>query len=161
MALLWIVIFLPVGIGFGAKGSVGLQLGIGVLRQVSHHGQLVHIGVDHLLGFDQLVIDQRIRMRLVIIFFFLNDWWINHYLWDSQPVISQRHGFSGILEGILWIPIVPVGTQTLTTKHLNYMKTLNNQWLCLMTRQITRSDSINQSADSATIVPVGSEIGDG
>ncbi len=45
---------LPVGIGFRAEWGVGLQFGIWVLRQVGHHGQFIHIGVDHLLGFDQL-----------------------------------------------------------------------------------------------------------
>lgn len=32
-------------------------------------------------------------------------------LWDAQPVVSQLHGFSGILHWFHWIPGLPVGTQ--------------------------------------------------
>lgn len=46
---------LPVGIGLGPERRVGLQFGVGVLRQVRHHGLLVHVGIYHFLGLDQLL----------------------------------------------------------------------------------------------------------
>ena len=36
----------------------------------------------------------------------------NFYLRDAQPVVGQIHGFGGVLQGVLGVPIVPVGTQT-------------------------------------------------
>lgn len=45
---------LPVGIGLGTERSVGLELGVGILGQISHHGLLVDVRVDHLLRFHQL-----------------------------------------------------------------------------------------------------------
>ena len=44
----------PVGVCLGPEGSAGLQLGVGVLREVRHHGQLVHVRVNHVLRLDQL-----------------------------------------------------------------------------------------------------------
>ena len=37
-----------------AGGSPGFQLGVGELGQVGHHGQVVHLGVGHLVWLDQL-----------------------------------------------------------------------------------------------------------
>ena len=45
---------LPVGVGFWAEWGTGLQFSVGILRQVSHHRQFVHVGVDHFFGFHQL-----------------------------------------------------------------------------------------------------------
>jgi hypothetical protein len=33
------------------------------------------------------------------------------YLRDAQPVVGQIHGFGGVLQSILGVPVVPVGTQ--------------------------------------------------
>ena len=46
--------FSPVGVGLGAERGAGLQFGVRVLREVRHHGQLVHVRVNHVLRLDQL-----------------------------------------------------------------------------------------------------------
>ncbi len=88
---------LPAGIGFGAKRGVGLQFGIWVLRQVGHHGQFIHIGVDHLFGFNQLemfwvkaifVREGRMKVKTKLRL---------TYLRDLEPIVGQAHGFSRIL----------------------------------------------------------------
>lgn len=38
----------------GLDWSTRLQLGVGVLREVSHHTEFVHVSVDHILGTKQL-----------------------------------------------------------------------------------------------------------
>jgi hypothetical protein len=88
---------LPVGIGFGAERGVGLQFGIWVLRQVGHHGEFIHIGVNHLFGFDQLenvlgkrhICERRTDES--------QDKWRLTYLRDLEPIVGQAHGFSRIL----------------------------------------------------------------
>ena len=42
------------GVDAGAGGSAGLELGVGELGEVGHHGQVVHLGVGHLVRLDQL-----------------------------------------------------------------------------------------------------------
>ena len=96
---------LPVGVGFGTQWGTGLQFGVGILRQVSHHRQFVHVGVDHLFGFHQL--DShfcQLRRNSLC-------WRMEFYLRDAQPVVGQIHGFGGVLQSILGVPVVPVGTQ--------------------------------------------------
>lgn len=34
------------------------------------------------------------------------------HLRNAQPVVGQRHGFGSVLQGVLGVPIAPVGTQT-------------------------------------------------
>ena len=53
-----------------SEGSPLLDLGVGELREVGHHGLLVHVGVDDLLGGQQL----------------------RH----PQPAVSQVHRLRGI-----------------------------------------------------------------
>lgn len=55
-----------------SEWSALLDLGVGELREVCHHGLLVHVGVDDLLGGEELG--------------------------NSKPTVCQVHGFSGVPE---------------------------------------------------------------
>ena len=42
------------GVGARSERSTRFELALGELRQVGHHAEVVHLGVGHLLGTDQL-----------------------------------------------------------------------------------------------------------
>lgn len=82
-------LYSPVGIRLRPQGSSSLELGVGVLRQIGHHRLLIHVGINQLLGLDQLA--------------------------HVEPVIGQAHGLGGVLHRILGIPQLPIGTETRST----------------------------------------------
>lgn len=46
-----------------SDGSPGLQFGLGELRQVGHHGQLVHLGIGDFLGLNELLQTKTYQIR--------------------------------------------------------------------------------------------------
>jgi hypothetical protein len=100
---LWVGENLLAWVGLGTERCALLELSTGVLRQVRHHGLLVDVWICHLIGLDELT--------------------------NSKPVVSQAHGFSGVLKGVLGVPVGPVRAQA-------------------------RSDVVDQSANGFSVVPV-------
>lgn len=80
---------LPVRVGLGPQRSATLELGVGILRQVCHHGLLIHVRIDQLLWLDQLT--------------------------HIKPIVGESHRLRGVLHSILGIPHLPVGTQAWRT----------------------------------------------
>lgn len=75
----------PVGMRAWTNWSAAFQFGAWILRQVSHHRLFINIWISHFVRFDELT--------------------------NAQPIISQAHGFSGILKSVFRIPSCPIGTQ--------------------------------------------------
>lgn len=67
-------------------GRSGSELGVRVLRQISHHRLFVHFRVDHFVRLDQL--------------------------WDAEPAFGQVHGFLGVLQCVARVALVPIGVET-------------------------------------------------
>jgi hypothetical protein len=73
-------------VGLLPERRSGLELGIGELGQVRHHGLLVQVGIDDVLGGQQL----------------------GHV----EPLVGKVHGLLGILQGLLGVPVTPVGAKS-------------------------------------------------